>query len=165
MWFWVKGQITLAAQAIITGSADAIIAGGMESMSNAPYGLAKARWGYKMDVSSKGEIQDLVVLDALYESFYGYHMGLTAENLAEKYGITRQEQDELGLLSHQRARTAIKEGVFKEEIVPFVIPQKKQDPISFNTDERPMEIALRKWLDFNQLSRKTAQSLRVTHQG
>ena len=136
--------ISLGVQAIMTGNANVVIAGGMENMSSAPYGLSKARWGYKMDLSGKGEIQDLMVLDGLFEIFYGYHMGVTAENIAEKYGITRAEQDELGLLSHQRARAAIKEGIFKDEITPILIPQKKGDPVVFDTDERPMETSLEK---------------------
>ena len=134
--------ISLGAQAIVTGAANVIVAGGMESMSNAPYALPRARWGYKMDVSGAGEVCDLMVLDGLFETFYGYHMGVTAENIAEKYGITRQEQDELGLQSHQRARAAIKEGIFKEEITPVTIPQKKGEPIVFDTDERPMETSM-----------------------
>jgi acetyl-CoA C-acetyltransferase len=136
--------ISLGAQAIMTGNANVVIAGGMESMSGVPYGLAKARWGYKMDLSGKGEIQDLMVLDGLFEIFYGYHMGMTAENIAKKYEITRKEQDELGLLSHQRARAAIKEGIFKDEITPVLVPQKKGDPLSFDTDERPMETSFEK---------------------
>jgi acetyl-CoA C-acetyltransferase len=136
--------ISLGAQAIVTGAANVIVAGGMESMSNAPYALPRARWGYRMDVSGVGEVTDLMVLDGLFESFYGYHMGVTAENIAERCAITRQEQDELGLLSHQRARAAIKEGIFKEEITPFKIPQKKGEPVIFETDERPMETSLEK---------------------
>jgi acetyl-CoA C-acetyltransferase len=136
--------ISLGAQAIMTEAANVIIAGGMESMSNAPYALPRARWGYKMDLNGQGEICDLMVLDGLFESFYGYHMGITAENIAEKYGITRQEQDELGLLSHQRARAAIKDGLFKPEISPILIPQKKGDPLVFDTDERPMETSFEK---------------------
>jgi acetyl-CoA C-acetyltransferase len=136
--------ISLGAQAIMSGNANVVIAGGMESMSGVPYGLAKARWGYKMDLSGKGEIQDLMVLDGLFEIFYGYHMGMTAENIAKKYEITRKEQDELGLLSHQRARAAIKEGIFKDEITPVLVPQKKGDPLSFDTDERPMETSFEK---------------------
>jgi acetyl-CoA C-acetyltransferase len=136
--------ISLGAQAIMTEAANVIIAGGMESMSNAPYALPRARWGYKMDLNGQGEICDLMVLDGLFESFYGYHMGITAENIAEKYGITRQEQDELGLLSHQRARAAIKDGLFKTEISPILIPQKKGDPLVFDTDERPMETSFEK---------------------
>ena len=136
--------ICLGAQAIATGAASVVIAGGMENMSNAPYALPRARWGYRMDLNGQGEIQDLMVLDGLFESFYGYHMGLTAENIAEKYGITRQEQDELGLLSHQRARAAIKDGTFEEEITPILIPQRKGDAIVFDTDERPMETSIEK---------------------
>jgi acetyl-CoA C-acetyltransferase len=136
--------ISLGAQAIVTGAANVVVAGGMESMSNAPYALPRARWGYRMDVSGLGEVCDLMVLDGLFETFYGYHMGVTAENIAEEYGITRREQDELGLLSHQRARTAIKNGIFKEEITPVTIPQKKGDPVIFDTDERPMETSLEK---------------------
>ena len=136
--------ISLGAQAIMTGDANVIVAGGMESMSTTPYAMAKARWGYKMDITGRGELQDLMVLDGLFEIFYGYHMGVTAENLVEKYKISRAEQDELGLLSHQRARAAIKEGVFKNEIVPYLIPQRKGDPVVFDTDERPMETSLEK---------------------
>jgi len=136
--------VVLGVQAIRLGEADVVIAGGMESMSSAPYALPKARWGYRMDVSSKGELNDMMVLDGLWEIFYGYHMGFTAENIAEMYGITREEQDEVGLLSHQRARSAIKEGTFKEEIVPVMIPQRKGDPIVFDIDERPMDTSLEK---------------------
>ena len=136
--------ISLGAQTIMTGSANVIIAGGMESMSNAPYALSKARWGYKMDISGQGEVQDLMVLDGLFETFYGYHMGITAENIAEKYCISRREQDEIGLLSHKRACSAIKEGIFKEEIVPISIIQKNKETTIFDTDERPMETSLEK---------------------
>lgn len=136
--------IVLGAQSILLGDADVVIAGGMESMSNAPYALPRARWGYRMDISGKGEMLDLMVFDGLYELYYGYHMGITAENIAAKYGITREEQDKLGVLSHQRAMAAIKNGVFKQEIVPVVIPQKKGDPAVFDTDERPMETSMEK---------------------
>lgn len=136
--------ISLAYQAILTDSADVIIAGGMESMTNAPYALARARWGYVMDLNGVGDIQDLMILDGLFESFYGYHMGITAENIAEKYSISRVEQDELGLISHQRATRAIKDGIFKAEIVPIEVPQKRCDSIIFDTDERPMDTSLEK---------------------
>ena len=136
--------ITLGAQAIMSGEAQVIVAGGMENMSYAPYALPRARWGYRMDVNAKGETIDLMVYDGLWEIFYGYHMGLTAENIAAKYNISRQEQDELGLLSHQRARAAIAQGLFKEEIVPVVIPQKKGEAVAFDTDERPMDTSLEK---------------------
>ena len=136
--------ITLGAQAIMSGEAQVIVAGGMENMSYAPYALPRARWGYRMDVNAKGEAIDLMVYDGLWEIFYGYHMGLTAENIAAKYNISRQEQDELGLLSHQRARAAIAQGMFKEEIVPVIIPQKKGEAVAFDTDERPMDTSLEK---------------------
>ena len=90
------------------------------------------------------DLVDLMIFDGLWESFYGYHMGITAENLVEKYGISREEQDELGALSHQRARKAIADGLFKNEIAPVVIPQRKGDPIIFDTDERPMETSVEK---------------------
>jgi acetyl-CoA C-acetyltransferase len=97
-----------------------------------------------MDVNAKGEAIDLMVYDGLWEIFYGYHMGFTAENIAARYNISRQEQDELGFLSHQRARAAIAQGLFKEEIAPVVIPQKKGEAVAFDTDERPMDTSLEK---------------------
>ena len=133
--------IALGAQAIQAGEADVVVAGGMENMSQVPYAFPLGRWGARMNHQ---EMVDLMVFDGLFEIFYGYHMGMTAENIAEKYKISRQEQDELSLLSHQRARAAIKSGVFKEEIVPVVMPQKKGDPITFDTDERPMDTSLEK---------------------
>jgi acetyl-CoA C-acetyltransferase len=136
--------ITLGAQAIALGEADVVIAGGMENMTLAPYALPRARWGYRMDVTAKGEVIDLMVYDGLWEIFYGYHMGLTAENIATKYSISRLEQDELGLMSHQRARAAISQGLFREEIVPVNIPQKKGEAVVFNTDERPMDTSMEK---------------------
>ena len=136
--------IVLGAQAIMLGGAEVVVAGGMEAMSYAPYVLPRARWGYRMDVTGKGEAIDLMVYDGLWEIFYGYHMGLTAENIAAKYNISRQEQDELGLLSHQRARAAITQGIFKEEIVPVAIPKKKGEALVFDTDERPMDTSLEK---------------------
>jgi acetyl-CoA C-acetyltransferase len=133
--------IALGAQSILTGEAEVVVAGGMENMSQVPYAFPQGRWGARM---FNQEMIDLMVFDGLFEIFYGYHMGLTAENIAEKFGISRKEQDELGLLSHQRARAAIKNGIFKEEIVPVVIPQKKGEPIVFDTDERPMDTSLEK---------------------
>jgi acetyl-CoA C-acetyltransferase len=131
--------VALATQAIRFGEADIILAGGMENMSLIPYALPAARWGARMN---DAPMVDLMVFDGLFEIFYGYHMGITAENVAEKYGITRREQDEVSLLSHQRARKAIAQGIFKEEIVPVLIPQRKGDPKPFDTDERPMETSL-----------------------
>ncbi len=125
--------IALAAQSIITGESDVVIAGGMESMSNAPYALTKARWGYRMFNS---EIVDLMVYDGLWEKFYGYHMGITAENIAELYGISREEQDRLAYESHMRAVSAIDRGIFREEIVPVEVKTKKES-VMVDTDEHP----------------------------
>ena len=136
--------VALAAQAIKAGDADVIIAGGMENMSNVPYALPKARWGYRMDVGAKAEALDMMVFDGLYEIFYDYHMGITAENIAREYNISRREQDELGAESHHRALEAIRNGVFKEEIVPVEVPQKGGLPKLFDTDERPMETDVEK---------------------
>ena len=138
-----SGMRTVAdgALAIMTGSEECVVAGGMENMSQVPYILPNMRWGGRM-----GHVQavDLLLLDGLWEGFYGYHMGMTAENIAAKYGISREEQDELGVMSHQRALKAIKDGICKPEIIPVVIPQKKGDPIIFDTDERPMETSMEK---------------------
>jgi acetyl-CoA C-acetyltransferase len=136
--------ITLGAEAIMLREADVVVAGGMECMSNTPYVLPKARWGYRMDVGARGEIIDLMVYDGLWEIFYGYHMGNTAEEIARRYGFTRQQQDEIGYLSHLRARKAIAGGLFRDEIVPFSIPQKKGEPLVFDTDERPMDTSMEK---------------------
>lgn len=135
--------ITLAATHIAGGQAEVIVAGGMENMTNTPYALFEARFGYRMNMPH-GQLTDLMVFDGLFEIFYGYHMGETAENIAEKYGITRREQDELALISHQRARAAIANGTFAEEIVPVVVPQKKGEPTVFQIDERPMDTSLEK---------------------
>jgi acetyl-CoA C-acetyltransferase len=135
--------IALGASAIMAGQADVILAGGQENMSQVPLALPKARWGHRMELTGVGEVYDLMVFDGLYEIFYGYHMGLTAENIVEKYGITRQEQDELGVLSHTRARKAITDGIFAQEIVPVVIKSRKGD-IVFDTDERPMDTSMEK---------------------
>ncbi|MHC4780290.1 MAG: thiolase family protein, partial [Planctomycetota bacterium] len=135
--------VALAAQAIKAGDAKAVVAGGMESMSTAPYVLPKARWGYRMDMP-QGSIIDMMVHDGIWEIFNGYHMGNTAENIARKMGISREEQDELGVMSHTRALAAIREGRFAREIVPVEVPQRKKDPILFDVDERPMETSLEK---------------------
>ncbi|MBF0224676.1 MAG: acetyl-CoA C-acetyltransferase [Desulfobacterales bacterium] len=135
--------IALGASSIMSGQADVIIAGGQENMSLVPMALLKARWGHRMELTGIGEIHDLLVFDGLYEIFYGYHMGLTAENIASLYDISRKEQDALGVLSHSRALKAIKEGLFKEEIVPVVMKSRKGE-IIFDTDERPMETSIEK---------------------
>lgn len=131
-------SIALAAQAIKTGDAEVVIAGGMENMSAIPYYVPKARWGAKM---FNAEMVDGLVHDGLWEIFYDYHMGVTAENIAEKYGITRKEQDELALMSNQRALAAMKNGIFKEEIIPVEIKQKKETTL-FDTDEHPRETSM-----------------------
>jgi len=133
--------LSLAALAISEGEKNTILAGGMENMSMAPYGLNTARWGIRMN---NADMVDLMIFDGLWEIFYGYHMGITAENIAEKYDISRSEQDELGALSHARARKAIAEGIFKQEIAPVSIPQRKGEPIIFDTDERPMDTNVEK---------------------
>jgi len=133
--------LALAALAIQAGEKEIILAGGMENMSMAPYGLPAARWGARMNNT---ELVDLMVFDGLWEIFYGYHMGITAENIAERYGISRAEQDELGAMSHARARAAIGAGVFAHEIAPVAIPQRKGAPLIFDTDERPMETSVEK---------------------
>ncbi|MGO8879210.1 MAG: acetyl-CoA C-acetyltransferase [Desulfomonilaceae bacterium] len=126
--------VSLAAQTIKAGDAEVVIAGGTENMSAAPYVLGAARWGARMNNSP---MVDLMVHDGLWEIFNNYHMGMTAENVAEKYGLSREQQDGLGLRSQTLAEKAIKEGRFKDEIVPVVIPQKKGDPKIFDTDEHP----------------------------
>lgn len=126
--------VSLAAQMIKAGDYDTILAGGTESMSNAPYLLNKARWGVRM---GDDKLIDTMICDGLTDIFNNYHMGITAENVAEKYGITRAEQDAFAALSQNRAEAAIKAGKFKDEIVPVLIPQRKGDPVVFDTDEYP----------------------------
>ena len=135
--------IALGASAIMTGESDVVLAGGMENMSLAPMALPKARWGHRMELTGIGDIYDLMVFDGLYEIFYGYHMGVTAENIASLYDISRQEQDELGVLSHTRARAAITSGLFADEIVPVTIRTRKGDTV-VDTDERPMDTSIEK---------------------
>ncbi len=130
--------VALAAQAIKAGDAEVIIAGGMENMSAAPYYMPKARWGARM---FNAEMVDGMVYDGLWEIFYNYHMGITSENIADKYGITRKEQDEFALMSYQRAVAAIKDGTFKEEIVPVQVREKNGAGI-FDTDEHPRETSM-----------------------
>ena len=143
--------VALATQSIRSGEAEVILAGGMENMSLIPYALPAGRWGARMN---NVDLVDLMVFDGLYEIFYGYHMGITAENIAEQYGISREEQDELGAQSHQRARKAIVDGLFKEEIVPVVIPQRKGEAVVFDTDERPMETSTEKMAKLRPAFRK-----------
>ena len=135
--------IAMGAQAIMAGGADVVLAGGQESMSNAPMALLKARWGHRMELTGQGPVHDLMVFDGLYEIFYGYHMGLTAENIVDKYGITREEQDRLALLSHTRALGAVQDGTFAQEIVPVIIASRKGE-IIVDKDERPMATSMEK---------------------
>jgi acetyl-CoA C-acetyltransferase len=121
-----------AAEAIKAGDAEAIVAGGMENMSWAPYLVPKARQGYRM---GDGVLQDEMILDGLQCGVNNIHMGLTAENVAEKYGITREMQDQIGYDSQRKAAAAIQNGKFKAEIVPVTIPQRKGDSVVFDTDE------------------------------
>jgi acetyl-CoA C-acetyltransferase len=130
--------IALGASAIMLEQADVVLAGGQESMSLVPMALPKARWGHRMELTGVGDVLDLMVFDGLWEIFYGYHMGVTAEAIASKYDISRQEQDELGVLSHTRARSAIKEGLFAQEIAPVMVKTRKAETV-FDTDERPMD--------------------------
>ncbi len=127
-------SVHVAANAIKAGTAEVIVAGGMENMSAAPYLVPKARTGYRM---GDGVLQDEMILDGLWCAMNDYHMGITAENVAEKYGITREEQDKMGYESQMKATKAIAEGKFKAEIVPVEIPQRKGDPKIFDTDEHP----------------------------
>ena len=126
--------VELAAQIIKAGDADIVIAGGAENMSATAYAMPAARWGARMNNT---QMVDMMVNDGLWDAFNGYHMGITAENVAEQWGITREELDEFAVISQQRAEAAIKEGKFKDEIVPVEIPQRKGDPIVFDTDEYP----------------------------
>lgn len=135
--------IALGAQSIMTGQAEVILAGGQENMSQVPMGLLKGRWGYRMEVSGVGEIHDLMVYDALYEKFYGYHMGVTAENIAALYDISREDQDRLACLSHARAMQAIEKGYFQEEIIPVKMVSRKKETIVMQ-DERPMDTSMEK---------------------
>ncbi|MGM9925024.1 MAG: acetyl-CoA C-acetyltransferase [Bacillus sp. (in: firmicutes)] len=126
--------VHLAAQAIQTGEAEIVVAGGMENMSLAPYLLPGGRTGYRM---GNVEVVDSMIKDGLQCAINSYHMGITAENLAEKYNLTREEQDEFAARSQQRAIEAMEEGKFKDEIVPIEIPQRKGEAVIFDTDEYP----------------------------
>ena len=126
--------VALAAQAIIAGDADIIVAGGTENMSQAPYLLKTSRWGMRMGDAS---VEDYMVKDGLTDVFNGYHMGVTAENIVDQWGLTREGQDQFAATSQNRAEAAIKSGRFVDEIVPIVIPQRKGDPVVVDTDEFP----------------------------
>ncbi|MGX8796298.1 acetyl-CoA C-acetyltransferase [Fusibacter sp. JL298sf-3] len=124
--------VSMAVQSILAGDNDVVVAGGTENMSMAPYLIKSGRWGQRM---GNGELYDVMVMDGLWEAFNNYHMGITAENIAEKWGITREAQDGLAYLSQSRAFKARESGRFDDEIVPVTIPQRKGDPIVFDKDE------------------------------
>ena len=126
--------VALAAQMIKAGDCDVVVAGGMEKMSAAPYAVPGARWGQRM---GDGKIVDTMIKDALWDAFNNYHMGVTAENIAKEWGLTREMQDEFSLNSQLKAEKAIKEGRFVDEIVPVIIPQRKGEPKVFAQDEFP----------------------------
>ncbi|MBA5851483.1 acetyl-CoA C-acetyltransferase [Clostridium sp. cel8] len=126
--------VSLATQLIKAGDDDIVVAGGMENMSAAPYVLPTTRWGQRM---FDGKVIDAMVKDGLWDAFYDYHMGMTAENIAERWGITREMQDEFAEASQKKAEKAIKSGRFKDEIVPVVIKDRKKGEIVFDTDEFP----------------------------
>jgi acetyl-CoA C-acetyltransferase len=126
--------VALAAQAIKAGDHEVLVAGGMESMSNAPYLIKGAREGFRL---GHGEMVDAMIHDGLWEAYENYHMGCCGENVAEKYGVSRQAQDEYALGSHRKAIAAIEAGKFKAEIVPVTLPQRKGPPVVFETDESP----------------------------
>ncbi len=126
--------VSMAAQFIMLGDADVILAGGTESMSNAPYILPKARYGYRM---GNGELVDSMIQDGLWESFNNYHMGVTAENIAAQWNISREDQDRFAFESQQKAGKALETGRFSDEIVAVEVPQYKGDPLVVNRDEYP----------------------------
>ena len=126
--------VSLAAQSIIAGDADVIVAGGTENMSASAFVLPGARWGLRM---GDGKVVDTMLKDGLMDAFGDYHMGITAENIAEKFNLSREEQDELATSSQNKAEAAITSGRFKEEIVPVSVPQRKGDDLVVDTDEYP----------------------------
>lgn len=127
-------SLMLGAQSILTGDNEVVAVGGTENMSQAPYVLKDHRWGARM---GNKEVVDTMTHDGLSDAFYDYHMGVTAENIAEKFGISREEQDEFAAQSQQRAEAAIKSGKFEDEIVPISVPQRKGDPVVVEQDEGP----------------------------
>jgi acetyl-CoA C-acetyltransferase len=128
--------VMLAAQGIAAEETDIVVAGGMESMSNCPYLLPRVREGLRL---GNGEVVDSMIFDGLWDAYSDFHMGCTGEIVAEKYDVSRRQQDEFALASHQKAIAAIKAGKFKDEIVPVPIPQKKGDTVAFAVDETPRE--------------------------
>ena len=130
--------VQLATQAVLCGDAEVVVAGGAENMSQAPYILPNQRWGSRM---GNATVVDTMLRDGLTDGFEDYHMGITAENVAEQYGITREDQDSFALQSQKRAVAAVEAGRFKEEIIPVEIPQRRGEPLIFDTDEFPRKDA------------------------
>ena len=126
--------VQLAVQAVLCGDAEVVVAGGAENMSQAPYILPNQRWGSRI---GNATVVDTMLRDGLTDGFEDYHMGITAENVAEQYGITREDQDSFALQSQKRAVAAVESGRFKEEIIPVEIPQRRGEPLVFDTDEFP----------------------------
>jgi acetyl-CoA C-acetyltransferase len=127
-------SVFLAAQAVMIGDAEVVVAGGIENMSQAPYALKDCRWGQRM---GDGKLVDLMILDGLWDAFHGYHMGNTAENVASMFNVSREDQDDLAFHSQRKAEAAILAGRFKDEIVPVQVPQRGGAPVFFDTDEHP----------------------------
>ena len=130
--------VQLATQAVLCGDAEVVVAGGAENMSQAPYILPNQRWGSRM---GNATVVDTMLRDGLTDGFENFHMGITAENVAEQYGITREDQDSFALQSQKRAVAAVEAGRFKEEIIPVEIPQRRGEPLIFDTDEFPRKDA------------------------
>src|SRR5437762_9617908 len=128
--------VALAAQAVQLGESEIVVAGGMESMSNCPYLLPQARTGYRI---GDGKLVDSMIADGLWDAYENFHMGMTGELVADKYGVTRQEQDKFGFQSHQKAVRARKSCFFEAQILPIEVPQKKGDPMVMRYDESPRE--------------------------
>ena len=130
--------VQLATQAVLCGDAEVVVAGGAENMSQVPYILPNQRWGSRM---GNATVVDTMLRDGLTDGFENFHMGITAENVAEQYGITREDQDSFALQSQKRAVAAVEAGRFKEEIIPVEIPQRRGEPLIFDTDEFPRKDA------------------------
>lgn len=131
--------ISMAALSVSAGEADIIVAGGTENMSASPYAVPNARWGARMGDTS---VTDLMIKDGLWCAASDYHMGITAENVAERYGIGREMQDQFAMDSQEKAHAAIESGRFKDEIVPVFVPQRKKEPVKFEVDEHPRRTSL-----------------------
>jgi len=143
--------VSLAAQIIRAGDARCIICGGAENMSRTPYLLPQTRWGRKM---GDGQIVDYMIRDGLFDAFNEYHMGITAENVAAKWGVSREEQDAFALESQTRAQKALTDGIFGEETVPVPVPQRKGEPLDFDRDEYPRQTSLEKLASLRPAFRK-----------